>query len=63
MDEKYNIYDGAHVETNCTDLNRAQFSYNVGVFLLGAAYMYNYVSTPLSLRVMRLKAPVANIML
>lgn len=47
MDAKYNIYDGAHVEDNCTDLNRAQFSYNVGVFLLGAAYMYNYVSKPL----------------
>lgn len=42
MDEKYNIYDGGHVEHNCTDINRAQFSYNNGVFLLGAAYMYNY---------------------
>lgn len=44
MDKDYNIFDGAHVETNCTDINRAQFSYNNGVFLLGAAYMYNYVS-------------------
>lgn len=43
MDDQYNIYDGAHVETNCTDINRAQFSYNNGVYLLGAAYMYNYV--------------------
>ncbi|KAI1362320.1 glycoside hydrolase family 76 protein [Xylaria arbuscula] len=42
MDENYNIFDGAHVEDNCTDVNRAQFSYNNGVFLLGAAYMYNY---------------------
>ncbi|KAK5632168.1 hypothetical protein RRF57_007882 [Xylaria bambusicola] len=42
MDKDYNIFDGAHVETNCTDINRAQFSYNNGVFLLGAAYMYNY---------------------
>ncbi|KAI8946978.1 glycoside hydrolase family 76 protein [Xylaria longipes] len=42
MDKDYNIYDGAHVETNCTDINRAQFSYNNGVFLLGAAYMYNF---------------------
>jgi mannan endo-1,6-alpha-mannosidase len=45
LDKDYNIYDGAHVETNCTDINRAQFSYNNGVFLLGAAYMYNYVSS------------------
>ncbi|KAJ8123217.1 hypothetical protein O1611_g9648 [Lasiodiplodia mahajangana] len=42
MDENYNIFDGAHVEKNCTDINRAQFSYNNGVFLLGAAYMYNF---------------------
>lgn len=43
MDKDYNIYDGAHVETNCTDINRAQFSYNNAVFLLGAAHMYNMV--------------------
>ncbi|KAI0106551.1 glycoside hydrolase family 76 protein [Hypoxylon sp. NC0597] len=42
MDGDYRIYDGAHVETNCTDINRAQFSYNNAVYLLGAAYMYNY---------------------
>ncbi|GAB1315113.1 hypothetical protein MFIFM68171_05323 [Madurella fahalii] len=44
MDDKYNIYDGGHVEHNCSDINRAQFSYNNGVFLLGAAYMYNYTN-------------------
>ncbi|KAI1081503.1 glycoside hydrolase family 76 protein [Whalleya microplaca] len=44
MDKDYNIYDGAHVETNCTDINRAQFSYNNGVYLLGAAYMWNYTN-------------------
>lgn len=43
MDKDYNIYDGGHVEHNCTDINRAQFSYNSAVYLLGAAYMYNYV--------------------
>lgn len=44
MDAQYNIYDGAHVGTNCTDINKAQFSYNNAVFLLGAAHMYNFVS-------------------
>ncbi|KAK8099712.1 glycoside hydrolase family 76 protein [Apiospora kogelbergensis] len=44
MDADYNIYDGAHVESNCTDINRAQFSYNNGVYLLGAAHMYNYTN-------------------
>ncbi|KAK7746309.1 hypothetical protein SLS53_002268 [Cytospora paraplurivora] len=42
MDDAYNIYDGAHVGTNCTDINKAQFSYNNGVYLLGAAHMYNF---------------------
>jgi mannan endo-1,6-alpha-mannosidase len=44
MDADYNIYDGAHIEVNCTDINKVQFSYNMGVYLLGAANMYNYVS-------------------
>ncbi|KAK6608094.1 glycosyl hydrolase family 76 [Botrytis cinerea] len=37
MDKEYNIYDGAHIEENCTDINKVQFSYNSGVYLLGAA--------------------------
>lgn len=45
MTPEYKIYDGAHVETNCTDINKAEFSYNSAVYLLGAAYMYNYVRT------------------
>lgn len=44
MTENYDIYDGGHVEYNCTDINKAQFSYNNAIYLLGAAYMYNYVS-------------------
>ncbi|KAI9162996.1 Mannan endo-1,6-alpha-mannosidase DCW1 [Paramyrothecium foliicola] len=36
------IYDGAHIQTNCTDINRAEFSYNNGVFAEGAAYLYNH---------------------
>ncbi|CAK7211363.1 hypothetical protein SCUCBS95973_001087 [Sporothrix curviconia] len=42
MDADFNIYDGAHVETNCTDINKAQFSYNSAVWLLGAAFMWNH---------------------
>ncbi|KAH8671468.1 glycoside hydrolase [Xylariales sp. PMI_506] len=44
MSGNYAIYDGAHVETNCTDINKAQFSYNNAVYLLGAAYMFNYTN-------------------
>ncbi|CAG8958539.1 hypothetical protein HYFRA_00009854 [Hymenoscyphus fraxineus] len=44
MDKDYNVYDGAHIESNCTDINRVQFSYNSAVWLLGAANMYNYTN-------------------
>lgn len=40
--EEYRVYDGAHVEANCTDLNKAQFSYNAALMLHGSAFMYNY---------------------
>lgn len=45
IDDEYNVHDGGHVENNCTDINRAQFSYNSGVLLHGAAYLYNYTSS------------------
>jgi len=44
MDDNFNVYDGAHIETNCTDINKVQFSYNGAVWLLGAANMYNYTN-------------------
>lgn len=44
IDAEYNVHDGAHVGTNCTDINRAQFSYNSGMLLQAAAFMYNYTS-------------------
>lgn len=46
MDANYNVYDGGHIQYNCTDINKVQFSYNIAVWLLGAANMYNYVSFP-----------------
>lgn len=45
IDDSYNIFDGGHVQTNCTDIDKAQFSYIAAVFLQGAGFMYNYVST------------------
>lgn len=41
--ENYKVYDGGHVNNNCTDIHKAQFSYNIAVLLQGAAFMYNYV--------------------
>ena len=48
IDDSYNIWDGADSSTNCTKLVKIPYSYNAGVFLLGAATMYNYVSIGIS---------------
>ncbi|RDA90777.1 hypothetical protein CP533_3605 [Ophiocordyceps camponoti-saundersi (nom. inval.)] len=42
--QTYAIYDGANIGTECRDINKAQFSYNNGVFAQGAAFMYNYTN-------------------
>lgn len=47
--QSYAIYDGAHVKTECTDLNKAQFSYNNAIFTQGCAFMYNYVCKPVTI--------------
>lgn len=41
--KSWRVYDGAHVDRNCTDINKATFSYNIAVLLQGAAFMYNFV--------------------
>ncbi|KAI0470634.1 glycoside hydrolase family 76 protein [Xylariaceae sp. FL0804] len=43
-DKDYTVYDGGHIDDNCTSLNTQQFSYNNAVLLLGAATMYNYTN-------------------
>jgi len=43
IDDQYYVYDGAHIEQNCTDINKVLFSYNAGVYMHGLANMYNYV--------------------
>lgn len=40
----YVIWDGASTTVNCSVINRIPFSYNAGIWLWGAATMYNYVS-------------------
>ncbi|POS83733.1 hypothetical protein EPUL_005248, partial [Erysiphe pulchra] len=44
IDEYYNIYDGAPIEENCTVIDKLQWSYNAGIFLHGAAHLYNYTN-------------------
>lgn len=48
MSPDYHFYDGAHTTLACKDINRVQWTYNAGVYLLGAASMYNFVSSPFS---------------
>jgi len=41
IDNGYNVYDGASVTVNCTEISRIQLSYVSGTFITGAAHMYN----------------------
>jgi mannan endo-1,6-alpha-mannosidase len=41
----YQFFDGTDNNQNCTSLDHIQWTYNVGVFMLGAANMYHYVSS------------------
>lgn len=45
IDSSYNVFDGTGIDKNCTVIVKQQFSYNSAIFLLGAATMYNYVSS------------------
>ncbi|KAG4437982.1 hypothetical protein IFR05_006522 [Cadophora sp. M221] len=42
IDNEFNIYDGAQDTTNCTTIDRLQWSYNAGIYLHGAANLYNF---------------------
>lgn len=39
----YLVYDGTHNEDNCSIQDRTQWTYNNGIFMLGAAALYNFV--------------------
>ncbi|KAL4950520.1 glycosyl hydrolase family 76-domain-containing protein [Aspergillus filifer] len=42
MTDDYLFYDGADIANNCTQMDRLQWTYNAGVYLMGAAAMYNF---------------------
>lgn len=44
----YAVYDGKSDLQNCTSVDHLQFTYNQGIYLFGAAMMYNFVSSPLT---------------
>ncbi|KAG9234646.1 putative mannan endo-1,6-alpha-mannosidase DFG5 [Amylocarpus encephaloides] len=41
IDEKWNVFDGTNIGDNCTAKDHNQWTYNAGIYLLGAATMYN----------------------
>lgn len=45
LDSNYYIYDGSDDTINCTQVNHIQWTYNAGIYLLGAATMYNYTGS------------------
>ncbi|KAK2765032.1 hydrolase 76 protein [Arachnomyces sp. PD_36] len=40
--DTYQFFDGTDENNNCSNVNHIQWSYNAGIFLMGAANMYNY---------------------
>ncbi|KAI1841363.1 hypothetical protein JX265_013463 [Neoarthrinium moseri] len=47
INDEWTVRDGAGVAegANCTEINGALFTYNAGIFLHGAAYMYNFTES------------------
>lgn len=44
IDDIYNVFDGTDETINCSSIDHHQWSYNVGVFLYGAAMLQNYTN-------------------
>ncbi|KAI0175789.1 glycoside hydrolase family 76 protein [Hypoxylon sp. FL1284] len=44
IDENYNVYDGADSSDNCAKVNKLSFSYAQGIYMYGAAVLYNYTN-------------------
>ncbi|OCK85630.1 glycoside hydrolase family 76 protein [Lepidopterella palustris CBS 459.81] len=44
LTSSYQVYDGSNSLKNCTDADQLQWTYNYGIMIGGAAYMYNYTN-------------------
>ncbi|KAK5240259.1 hypothetical protein LTR16_010893, partial [Cryomyces antarcticus] len=44
IDRNYAVFDGTDLKINCTGVDHTQWSYNVGMYLHGAATLYNYTN-------------------
>ncbi|KAI0431568.1 family 76 glycoside hydrolase [Xylaria sp. FL1042] len=43
ISDEYDVYDGAHLP-DCTEINKAQFSYNAAMLMQGCAFLYNHTN-------------------
>jgi mannan endo-1,6-alpha-mannosidase len=43
ISDTYQVFDGTSDTENCTSIDRIQFSYNQGIYIFGAAMMYEVV--------------------
>ena len=48
ISKHFEVYDGAHTATNCSDKSRIQWSYLSACFVYGSAVMYNHVGSDLT---------------
>ncbi|KAI9643572.1 hypothetical protein NHQ30_008192 [Ciborinia camelliae] len=44
ISENYDVYDGSADTDNCSSIDHIQWTYNAGIYLFGAAMMYNYTN-------------------
>lgn len=49
--QTWHVADSTEMANNCADSGDYQWTYNYGTYMMGAAYMYNYVSGALSDRI------------
>lgn len=49
MSSNYEVFDGTSDTDNCSNVDHLRFTYNQGLYLFGAAMMYNHVSLLLPL--------------
>jgi mannan endo-1,6-alpha-mannosidase len=44
IDDSYRVFDGASVTDNCATVQKLQWTYNSGIYIYGAAMLYNYTN-------------------
>ncbi|KAI1409144.1 glycoside hydrolase family 76 protein [Hypoxylon sp. FL1857] len=44
VDGDFNVYDGADSKGNCAEINKLSFSYAQGIYMYGAAVLYNHTN-------------------